>query len=129
VPVTYEIDRKLALIRTRCSGDVRFEEVVRHFRELESDPSLPARVDVLIDLTEMSSIPESEQIRSVAGEVERLQQRLEWGACAIVASRDVLFGMSRMFEVFAENHFADSHVFREVDGAELWLASLRPPAR
>jgi hypothetical protein len=129
VPVTYEIDRKLAVLRTRCAGDVSFAEVLRHFQELELDASLPPRLDVLLDLTQMSSIPESDQVRSVAGEVERLQQRIQWGACAIVASRDVLFGMSRMFEVFADGQFEDSQVFRGLEEAEHWLASLRPPAR
>jgi stage II sporulation SpoAA-like protein len=127
VPVTYQFDREFPLIRTRCGGDVTFAEVVSHFRELERDACLPARLDVLLDLTEMRSIPESDQLRSVAGEVEHLQQRVRWGSCAIVASRDVLFGMSRVFQVFAEAHFANSKVFRDLDDAERWLASVRSP--
>jgi hypothetical protein len=128
MPVTYEFDRALALVRTRCTGDVTFAEVLEHFRELGRDASLPARLDVLLDLTGMRSIPESDQLRSVAGEVERLRERVGWGCCAIVASRDVLFGMSRMFQVFAEEHFAESNVFRGCEEAERWLASLRTGA-
>jgi hypothetical protein len=125
VPVTYQIDQELRLIRTRCTGDVTFAEVLSHFRELVRDAALPRRLDVLLDLTEMGSIPESDQLRSVASEVAHLQQRLEWGSCAIVAGRDVLFGMSRMFQVFVESNFANSNVFREIDQAEHWLASSR----
>ncbi len=127
MPVTYQFDREFPLVRTRCAGDVTFAEVMSHFRELERDASLPARLDVLLDLTEMRSIPESDQLRSVASEVEHLQQRVKWGSCAIVASSDVLFGMSRIFRVFAQAHFANSNVFREIDQAERWLASLRSP--
>ncbi len=125
VPVSYQIDRELALIRTRCRGDVSFAEVVDHFRELQSDPSLPARLDVLLDLTEMQSIPESDQLQSVAREVAHLKGKLEWGACAIVARSDLLFGMSRIFHAFAEAHFARSNVFRDLEAAERWLASRR----
>jgi SpoIIAA-like len=125
VPVTYQIDRETALIRTRCTGDVSFTEVVQHFRDLQEDASLPKGLDVLIDLTETRSIPESAQLRSVAREVELLRDKVHWGACAIVASRDVLFGMSRMFHAFAQEHFARSNVFRELEEAERWLASLR----
>jgi hypothetical protein len=126
MPVSHQFDRERSLVRTRCEGDVRFEEVMRHFRELEGDPSLPARLDVLLDLTEMRSLPESGQLRAVAGEIDRLQGRVAWGACAIVAADDALFGMSRMFHVFAEAHFARSSVFRELDDAERWLASQSP---
>ncbi len=125
MPVSYQIDRELALIRTRCRGDVGFAEVVDHFRELESDASLPARLDVLLDLTEMQSVPETDQLQSVAREVAHLQEKLEWGACAIVAKSDLLFGMSRVFHAFAEVHFARSSVFRDLEAAERWLASQR----
>jgi hypothetical protein len=126
--VSYQIDRELSLVRTRCAGDVTFAEVMDHFRELERDASLPARLDVLIDLTEMQSIPESDQLKSLASRVEQLQGKLTWGSCAIVADRDVLFGMSRIFQVFVEAHFGDSRVFRKLDEAERWLSSLRAPA-
>ena len=128
MPVTYRFDREFSLIRTMCTGDVTFAEVVSHFRELERDATLPARLDVLLDLTEMRSVPESDQLRSVAREVEHLQQRLEWGSCAIVASSDVLYGMSRILRVYAEAHFVNSNVFRELEEAERWLASHRSPA-
>jgi hypothetical protein len=73
----------------------------------------------------MGSVPESDQLRSVAREVGQLRHRVAWGSCAIVASRDVLFGMGRMFQVFAEQHFASSNIFRRIDEAERWLSSLR----
>jgi SpoIIAA-like len=128
VPVTYRHDREAARIHTRCTGQVTLDEVSRHFRQLERDASLPARLDVLLDLTACESVPESCQLRVVASDADRLQEKVRWGACAIVASRDALFGMSRMFEVFAEGVFADTRVFREMDAAERWLESLHPPA-
>lgn len=128
MPVTYELDRGFPLVRTRCTGDVTFAEVADHCRELEHDASLPDRLDVLLDLTDMESIPESAQLRSLAGEVEQLRKKVRWGACAIVAKSDVLFGMSRMFQVFVEGHFVHSSVFRGIDEAERWLASRRRPA-
>ena len=58
-------------------------------------------------------------------EIDRLRSRIEWGACAIVASRDVLFGMARMLQVFAESHFRTSSVFRDVAEAGRWLDSMK----
>ena len=125
MPITYELDPESQLVRTRCWGNVTFDEVMGHFRELESDASLPTRLDIFLDLSSMDSLPESEQLQSVAGEFDRMQSRVKWGACAIVASRDALYGMLRVFQVFAEAHFEDSCVFRDREGAERWLESAR----
>ncbi len=125
MPVTYQVDLESSLIHTRCTGDVTFAEVLAHFRELEADPGVPAGVDVQLDLSEMRSLPETGQLRAVAGRLERLKPRVKWGAFAIVAGRDALFGMIRVFQVIAEEHFADSAVFRDRDEAQLWLASVR----
>jgi hypothetical protein len=127
LPVVYEFDPGSSLIRTTCTGDVSFDEVVDHFRQLEGDPALPGRLDVLLDLSDMRSLPESAQLKSIAREVDRLRTKVQWGACAIVATRDAMFGMSRMFEVLAESYFSSSHVFRGRREAESWLASVREP--
>jgi hypothetical protein len=46
-----------------------FAEVVDHFRELERDPQCSERLDVLLDLSEVSSLPEATQIRDISYEV------------------------------------------------------------
>ncbi len=127
MPVSYEIDRETGFIRTRCTGVVTFEEVLDHFRRLNEDDSLPAHLDVLLDLTEMENIPESDKLFSVAGEVGRLRSKVKWGACAIVASHDALYGMTRVFHVFAQDHFAHSSVFRTREEALRWLETVRRP--
>jgi hypothetical protein len=124
--ITYQIDKTNRIIRTRCSGPVTLEEVIDHFHQLERDPDCPDRLDVLLDLSEETSVPEKEDLRDVAREIGRIRWKVQFGACAIVARSDVLFGMLRMFEVFAEQYFYDSSVFRTVSEAEAWLASHNP---
>ena len=125
VPVTYSIDKKQGIIRTRCAGFVNLEQVVEHFRMLEQDPDCPAALDVLLDLSETTSLPESNQLKVVNNEIGRIRSRIQFGACAIVAARDALFGMARMFEIFAANSFRAIRVFRLYADAEAWLASQR----
>lgn len=73
----------------------------------------------------MESLPESDQVRSAAAEVERMRTKVRWGAREIVATRDALFGMARMFQVLAEDFFATSRVFRDTEEAERWLSANR----
>jgi hypothetical protein len=96
-----------------------------HFKELESNPDCPERLDVLLDLSEMTNLPESDQLQTVCGIIDGVRPKVEFGACAIVATRDALYGMIRMFEVFAEQQFASLRTFRDHDEAEKWLRSIR----
>ena len=124
--VTYQIAKANRVIRTRCTGPVTIEEVIHHFGALERDPDCPARLDVLLDLSAATSIPKTENLRSITLEISRIRGRVQFGSCAIVACTDGLFGMLRMFEVFAEQYFRESCVFRTVGEAEAWLASQHP---
>ena len=126
MPVKYKIDKANRIIRTRCIGPVTIEEVVDHFRVLERDPDCPDRADVLLDLSEETSIPEKANLQKITEEIRRIRGRVQFGTCAIVAGTDALFGMLRMFEVFAAQYFRESFVFRTVDEAEAWLASRHP---
>jgi hypothetical protein len=91
-----------------------------HFDELQRDPERPARLDVLLDLSGQLSLPDAPQIRAAADRVG-LVTDLVFGACAVVATRESLYGMARMFEVLARGHFAAIQTFRDRREAERWL--------
>jgi hypothetical protein len=126
--VTYQIDQAKRRIHTRCVGAVTLDEVLRHFADLVHDPDCPARLDVLLDLSEMTSLPTSSNLTEVTTEVARVRPRVQFDGCAIIATQDALFGMARMFEVFAERYFGATRVFRTVDEGTRWL-ELEPIAR
>lgn len=125
MPIHHEIDRKLGVIRTTCTGAVNFDEVSEHFRALEAERDLPKLLDVLLDLGEVVSVPDAQQIQLIAAEIRRLRDKVAWGSCAIVATRDLVFGVSRVLEVRSEDSFMATQVFRERAAAESWLASER----
>ena len=129
MPVTYQIDLAKNLIRTRCIGDVTPEEVAAHFRELSQDRNRPKHLNVLLDLTEETSLPEKEDLLGVSLHISDLFDSAQFGACAIVADNDALFGMMRMFEVLANEYFVVTHVFRELAEAESWLNAVTPSVR
>jgi hypothetical protein len=122
MPITYEIDAPRGRIHTTCFGIVTLPQVMAHFDALQRDPGRPARLDVLLDLNDIQTPPQAPQIRAVADRVGFLED-LVFGACAIVADREVVFGMARMFEVYARGHFAAIRTFRRSVEAERWLDS------
>jgi hypothetical protein len=102
---------------------VTLQDVIEHFRTLEQDPDCPDLLDVFLDLNELESLPETRQISTVINEMNRIRGQVRFGACAILASRDALVGMMRMFEVMAEACFRVTCTFRVANEAAAWLAS------
>jgi hypothetical protein len=123
MPIEYSIDPENAIIRTRCFGAVTLEEVLDHFGTLAADPHRPDRLDVLLDLSEQTSLPRPGQLLEVAHAIRRVRDRVQFRAVAIVALTNALYGMLRIFEVLTEQWFGEASVFRSVDQAEIWLAT------
>jgi hypothetical protein len=57
--------------------------------------------------------------------MHRLERKVKFGVCAIVAKSDLLYGIARMFAVVAGSQFELARVFREFLEAEFWLQSVR----
>ncbi|MGH7562455.1 MAG: hypothetical protein ACRENB_15720 [Gemmatimonadales bacterium] len=121
MPVYYRLDPARGFIRTSCTGEVRLEQVLRHFDELERDPARPSPLNVLLDFTGLETLPNGEQVRAVSDRVGRVRT-FAFGACAIVADHDPAYGIARMFSTMAERCLRAVGDFRSRADAELWLA-------
>jgi hypothetical protein len=128
MPVTYRIDAGRKLIRTTCGSPLTYEEVIGHFRTLNADPTCFGHLDVFLDVSTADTLPQSSQFASINAELRILRQKVQFGACAVVATRDGMFGMMRMFEVVSAQYFAVIRVFRDPVEAEVWLASQQEAA-
>ena len=126
--IRYSVDFERNVLHTVCAGAVRLDDVLVHLEELVKDRTLPDDLDLLLDLSTTTTAPSADQLRLVAERVTATREDITWGRCAIVVSRDVLFGLSRMFEVHTASVFEDSHVFRDRDEALEWLEA-GPPDR
>ncbi len=119
--MTYRIDPNRKRILTRCEGETTLREVLGHFDELEQDPKCPQGADVLLDLTRITSLPNVGQIRSAAERAGDAARKVRFGALAVVAQNEDLFGIARLFEMFTRRVFTRSRVFATTDDAEVWL--------
>src|SRR5262245_8477381 len=128
MPITYHIDRSRSLIRTTCTGPVLYDEVVRHFVILAQEPRLPDRLDVLLDVTAVTSVPATQHLRGVAETMESLRDRLRFGVCAVVADGDMAFSIARLFTAFARDQFDATTVVHAIAEAEQWLLSVKRPS-
>lgn len=71
MPITYQIDSHSKTIRTKCVGHLTLPEVVEHFNALERDRECPRHANVFLDLSEVSSLPETRQLSFVVTQMKR----------------------------------------------------------
>jgi hypothetical protein len=125
MPITYEIDQARRLIVTRCVGHTELREVMKHFEELVRNPDCPPVLDVLLDLSEMTAVPDSGQLHAAAVATAKASEHIQFDHCAIVTATEPTRGLAMVWEMFAQQSFRATGVFRTLEEARGWLASSR----
>jgi hypothetical protein len=123
MPISYSINVSAALITTRCVGHVTVAEVLEHFKELPRVWPAVDRLDVFLDLRELTSLPTLAELQEVAAEIEGQIGPHRFGRCAVVTdgSRDLLHESMQMFEILVNPLFEEIRVFRSALEAVVWL--------
>lgn len=123
MPIKYRILKDRGRVETVCEGDVSLPDVRAHFDALQRDPERPRNLSVLLDFSGMISLPGGPQLQAAAERVGQVEE-IVFEACAIIADREPVVAMARMFETMARGHFAAMRIFAERREAEEWLDSL-----
>ena len=115
------IDKKLDLKINRYIGSLdvsEIEDAIAGFYR-----GKPTR-NVLWDFTQ-ANIGEikTNQVEKLASQVSEIGHSREGGKTALVASQDLIFGLSRMFGSLSssKNHLAEVKVFRSFEEAISWI--------
>lgn len=129
MPITYTIDVETSTIHTRMVGTLSADDVREHFEQLVDDPATPDRLWVLIDASELRSVPTLAMIEMTRRMAELSRAQVRFVAAAVVAKQPAHYGMFRMGQVLLEKIFTETHVCRDADEARSWLAAQRMGAR
>ncbi|HET9951405.1 MAG TPA: hypothetical protein VFS09_06380, partial [Candidatus Eisenbacteria bacterium] len=122
MPVSYEI--RDVVLRLNLEGEYEPEEILRTFLAAMSDPACPKPVALLVDVSRSESLSKRSpgEIQTVAQALGPFAKRIG-GRCAVVATDDLHFGLTRMGSAYSGGVGVDVQVFREMDAALGWLAS------
>jgi hypothetical protein len=122
----YAIDVERALVLTRGWDVLTDDDVHIHASTLARDPRFHPRFAQLADLRDVTRIDVTPAgVRKLAA----LNPFGDGSQRAIVASMDVVFGISRMYESLSEKPDQKVRVFRDLDLALDWLAATDASAR
>lgn len=124
--IEYTIDHERSVILETWLGAVTAQELANHWRRLLVDPDALAIRRTLVDLRnctiEFTGSDLASMVTSVA--VPLLAGR-DWKS-ALLIEKTVHFGVSRQYQVFAENYSQDA-IFYDEEDAMRWLLSQASP--
>lgn len=123
MPVRDYFDADRGVLLLTLEGEVSDEDLLKYARRAAGDESLPPGHDILVDAR--SAIPggalQGQTLRRVADIFGREDRSPEETRVALVASNDVAYGLSRMYQAFRSESPIQLRVFREMDEARVWL--------
>lgn len=118
---SYESDIDLTIFT--IVGEITFDEVLDHTRTfLSGKPSKLALWDFTSGTIARIS---SQELKEIAKQGDVISARIEGGKGAILAPKDIDYGMSRIFQVFSEieDFPLEVEIFRDLNAAKKWLIS------
>jgi len=135
IPIAYTIDDENGLVLSVGRGVVTTRELFDYLAAQVRDPAVPLPLRDLHDLSRVERFEAGgEDFRQIVAGLERDPQRIQDARLAIIAPRDYVYGMYRMFELLsahapsveklrAEGRAPHVRVFRQHDEARDWLLS------
>jgi len=116
------IDKEQKLARVYARGKVNVLELRDIYSELIKHRDWRPGFDILCDYREIEDFDvSSRDIDEISEWQTSIDNMIGNGKCAVVASRDSVFGMSRMWEMISANRSQHICIFRELDDAVSWL--------
>jgi hypothetical protein len=103
--------------------DLESDDIVAALERAYDDPQFASGMNVLFDLRDARPDVTSGDIRRIVDFVSRHREARGVGKSAVIASRDVDYGMARVAQVHLEPLGIELAVFRDLHEAEQWLGA------
>lgn len=111
------------MLRIVGEGDYTAQDLKDLLAAALSDPRARPGISTLMDIRRSEASRTTDELVSVVDFLGSKRDRAVPLRCAVVATSDLRFGLSRMVSVYLERYGVDLRVFRDIEPAELWLRS------
>lgn len=121
--IRYQIDAEAGVIYVNLDGSVHSDEFSAALDRLFHDPEYQVGLDGLIDFRGVEWFDVSTRtIREAVAEIARNMNGFHYPwRTAIVAPTDLVYGLSRMYQILREGSMEEIGVFRNPGDARKWL--------
>jgi hypothetical protein len=121
VPITFSIDKESGIVHTTIEGHTSTDEIVAGLRNLMDHPDFRPGLKGIADLRNSQLDTFSADVREIANLIIEYQDKIGPSRTAVLVSKDVTFGMARVFQAFSEQSSIETAIFRNKEEALQWL--------
>lgn len=126
MPIVFAFSEPATIVVT-TAGKVTFAEIAVVLDDMIDDDRIGPGTHVLVDARGVTDAPSTPELRIIARDLTPLRDRgVEH--IAVCAESTFIYGVARMFAVFAELIGLRVAAFRDMDEARRWLASFEVAA-
>lgn len=127
IPVSHEIDRAGGLVRIVWEGAVSTDELAALPNRVISDPAWRPGMPILSDARRLTRAFTASELQHHAAQLRELPPDVGVSHYGLVVSEPVMYGLGRMFEIFALGGPLEVRVFYDLAEAERWALGGRSP--
>jgi hypothetical protein len=110
-------------VKLTASGIISLGDIIKTLHGLLQDSQFKSGMDILWDFRQVKTENmKADQIREIVSFIKNNQEKR--GAnyrVALVVSRDIDFGLARMYEAYTQELPFQLQIFKELSAAEDWL--------
>jgi hypothetical protein len=121
--ITFRIDKASGTILTTIEGQPSVDELVDGLKSIMSHPDFGPGLNGIADLRKSEMKTFSADVQKIADLLIEYRGKIGQSKTAVVVSKDVTFGMARVFQVFAEQAPVEIEIFRSMEEALRWLGT------
>lgn len=120
MPVTYSLSE--GILCAELSSYYSNAEIIDCLEEALDDEGFKPGMNILIDATRSARARTTDEVLELVNWIRTKRDRLGM-RCAIVASTDVHYGMSRMLAYYVDSHGVSVEVFRNMEDGVHWVSA------
>ena len=119
-----KIDKDMRMAHVKAWGKVTSRELKNIFFVTVKHQDWTAGFNMLCDYNKIINFDvTSDDIYKIIEWQESIDAMIGDGRCAVIASRDLVYGMSRMWQTLSSGRSQKVCVFRQMNDAVIWLGS------
>jgi hypothetical protein len=123
VPITFRIDKASGIVFTTIAGQTSLDEILEGLKNILNHPDFGPGLNGIADLRQSELNTFQADVKKIADLMIEYRGTIGPSKAAVVVSRDITFGMTRVFQVFAEQSSVETAIFRSMEEALCWIHS------